>query len=211
MGEPNQTCGDLIASDLRAGSEQPGLPDTPEPDVTETPQPRDPLADARGNVFFELDSGRIVITVSDMPQPEDVPYEAQLTMWPGDTVSLGYFQPDPQGNASLEFFVNFDDTHPAPIEYYYSLGFAYVHLDQCEKGVPWLLKSLEIDLSAANPAWQGLAECNEISREELPAGVFQDEEEGEFQGQATTESEEESENPPEEQPQPEGENTPEAQ
>ena len=74
-------------------------------------------------------------------------------------LSLGYFQPDVEGNASLNF--TFKDVRSAPIDYYTLLGFSYVFLGQCEKGVPWLLNSLDIDPSPTNPAWQGLADCPE--------------------------------------------------
>ncbi len=80
-------------------------------------------------------------------------------MWPDETLSLGYFQPDSQGNASLNF--TFKDVRSAPVDYYTLLGFSYVFLDQCDKGVPWLLDSLDIDPSPSNPAWQGLVECPE--------------------------------------------------
>jgi len=81
----------------------------------------------------------------------------QLLIWPGKTVSLGSLGPDPGGTAAFTY--SFEETYPAPVEYYYSLGFSYVYLDQCSKGLPWLNISLDIDSSAANPAWQGLNEC----------------------------------------------------
>jgi hypothetical protein len=41
------------------------------------------------------------------------------------------------------------------------LGFSYAFLGQCDKAVPRLLDSLDIDPSPTNPAWQGLGECPE--------------------------------------------------
>jgi hypothetical protein len=105
--------------------------------------------------------------LSDVPQPEGIPYEAQLLLGPDDKLSLGYFQPDAQGNATLDFV--FKDILPAPVDYYTLMGFSYVFLGQCQKGVPWLLDSIEVDPSATNPAWQGLADCPETpAPEETP-------------------------------------------
>ena len=122
-----------------------------------TPTVETPFLSARGVAELDLDTGRLLVRVENLPQPAGVPYEVQAVKWPEDSISLGYFQPDAGGNASVEF--EFGEAHPAPVEYYYSLGFSYVYLDDCQKGLPWLLLSLDIDPSATNPAWQGLSEC----------------------------------------------------
>jgi hypothetical protein len=48
------------------------------------------------------------------------------------------------------------------IEYYYSLGLAYIYKkpEECDKARVWLLKSLEID-PETSPALEGLRLCQE--------------------------------------------------
>jgi hypothetical protein len=166
--KPEQTCGDLIAYELSrqtpidgkgeatgTGDLDPGDEEVP----TDIPAPIARFLDAEGEVTLDFDQGVIDLELTGVPQPEGIPYEAQLLMWPDTKQSLGYFQPDAEGNATLNF--KFKDVRSAPVDYYTLLGFSYVFLDQCEKGVPWLLDSIEIDPSPTNPAWQGLAECPE--------------------------------------------------
>ena len=45
-------------------------------------------------------------------------------------------------------------------EYYYELGLSYVYLGDCDKGIPWLEKALEINPDS-EPAWGGLELCGE--------------------------------------------------
>ena len=106
-----------------------------------------------------MNTGVLKLELTGVPQPQTVPYEAQLLMWPGKTVSLGYFQPDTTGKASVAFAQQ--KTHSAPVDYYTLLGLSYVYLGQCDKGTPWLLDSLDIDSNPASPAWQGLNDCPE--------------------------------------------------
>lgn len=164
--KPDQTCGDLIAYKLNLHSDHPEEEETPTIEEKESdPEPaRIPTSiaryqDARGTATLDLNSGLLTLELTQIPQPEGIPYEAKLAMWPDTTLSLGYFQPDAEGKATLSFA--FKDIRSAPIDYYTLLGFSYVFLDQCDMGVPWLLDSLDIDSSPSNPAWQGLAECPE--------------------------------------------------
>ncbi len=164
--KPDQTCGDLIAYKLRRQSTTPGRagePDAANPegeaDPADVPAPVARFLNTHGRATLDLKSGLIELELTGVPQPEDIPYEAQLSMWPDTTLSLGYFQPDAQGNAALTF--TFKDIRSAPVDYYTLLGFSYVFLGQCDKGVPWLLDSLDIDPSPTNPAWRGLTECPE--------------------------------------------------
>lgn len=164
--KPDQTCGDLIAYQLRSQSTAPEMAGEPDAgdrastiDPAETPAPAAPFLGAGGEATLDLETGQVDLELTGIPQPETIPYEAQLLMWPDETLSLGYFQPDTASNASLTF--TFKDVRSAPIDYYTLLGFSYVFLDQCDKGVPWLLNSLDIDSSPSNPAWQGLADCPE--------------------------------------------------
>jgi tetratricopeptide (TPR) repeat protein len=53
------------------------------------------------------------------------------------------------------------------VEYYYELGLSYIYLDQCDKGVPWLIKAVEMDPNAV-AAWGGLALCPEQPGENRP-------------------------------------------
>jgi tetratricopeptide (TPR) repeat protein len=157
--KPDQTCGDVIAYNLRrqSATDTGSLQASGGP--TETPAQVAPFLNAQGRAALDLNKGILGLELTGIPQPEAVPYEAQLLMWPGATLSLGYFQPDAEGKAALTF--TFKDIHPAPVDYYTLLGLAYVYLGQCDKGVPWLLDSLDIDSSSTSPAWQGLADCPE--------------------------------------------------
>ncbi len=164
--KPDQTCGDLIAYQLRSQSTAPEMAGEPDAgdrastiDPAETPAPAAPFLGAGGEATLDLETGQVDLELTGIPQPETIPYEAQLLMWPDETLSLGYFQPDATSQASLTF--TFKDVRSAPIDYYTLLGFSYVFLDQCDKGVPWLLNSLDIDSSPSTPAWQGLADCPE--------------------------------------------------
>ncbi|MCS7260761.1 MAG: tetratricopeptide repeat protein [Anaerolineae bacterium] len=158
-----ETCGDVLAA--RLGQSMPinqtVLSDaTPSPPPgSETPEPANPLLGSKGEATLHLQDGRLQVMLHALPPAPAQPYKVQLLMWPGKTLDVGELQPDASGNAALVF--NFQDVYPAPVEYYYTLGFSYVHLDQCSKGVPWLEISLKIDSTATNPAWQGLAECAE--------------------------------------------------
>jgi tetratricopeptide (TPR) repeat protein len=160
--KPEQTCGDLIAYKLGRQSIIPGENDAADVGDTENkaiPTPVARFLDASGTATLDFKAGQLNLELTGVPQPEGIPYEAQLLMWPDAKESLGYFQPDAEGTASLNF--TFKDVRSAPVDYYTLLGFSYVFLDQCDKGVPWLLDSLDIDPSSTNPAWQGLAECPE--------------------------------------------------
>jgi tetratricopeptide (TPR) repeat protein len=156
----DQSCGDLIAAGLRSPSaaDAPAAPaETPTPAGTPTPPP--PFLGADGQADLDMNTGILKLELTGAPQPQTVPYEAQLLMWPGKTMSLGYFQPDATGKATLTFA--FQKTHSAPVDYYTLLGLSYVYLGQCDKGTPWLLDSLDIDPNPSSPAWQGLSECPE--------------------------------------------------
>ena len=172
---PGETCGDVLAARLEQSMPvtQTALPTpTPAPpSATETPEPPNPFLASTGKAVLHLQDGRLEVTMHSLPPTPALPYKVQLLMWPGKTLDVGEVQPDASGNAALAF--SFQDVYPAPVEYYYTLGFSYVHLDQCSKGVPWLEISLKIDSSATNPAWQGLAECAEKAAAEpstSPAG-----------------------------------------
>jgi hypothetical protein len=176
--QPDQTCGDLIAFKLHRqattmgtiGLREEGNPGD-EAGRLDIPEPVARFLDTRGQVTLDLNQRQLDLQLSGVPQPEGIPYEAQLLLWPEDKLSLGYFQPDAQGNATLSFA--FKDILPAPVDYYTLMGFSYVFLGQCPKGVPWLLDSVEVDPSATNPAWQGLADCPETPslEETLPPGT----------------------------------------
>ena len=164
--QADQTCGDLIADELRQQSVVSGESSGPdaenlgdETDPAETPTTSARFLNTHADASLDLNTGVLELRLTEVPQPETIPYEAQLLMWPDDTLSLGYFQPDAEGNATLSF--TFSDIRSAPIDYYTLLGFSYVFLDQCDKGVPWLLDSIDLDANPTNPAWQGLADCPE--------------------------------------------------
>lgn len=164
--KPEQTCGDLIAYKLSPPPvlavpiASPSLGDAEDSDAaSQTPTPVTPFRDAQGTATLDFNTGRLELKLTNIPQPQGIPYEAKLLMWPDTQISLGYFQPDAQGNAALDF--TFKDVRSASIDYYTLLGFSYVFLGQCDKGVPWLLASIDIDPSPTNPAWQGLAGCPE--------------------------------------------------
>lgn len=154
-------CGQLIAADIRRelGGNVPALSAEGRPPATETLEASPVATQVTGIATLDINSGRLDLRLNNLPQPAGMPYEVQLRMWQDKTLSLGYVQPDAQGNVTYQYTFDFGEILPAPVEYYYTLGFAYVHLGQCEKGTPWLQMALDKDSSPGNPAWQGLAEC----------------------------------------------------
>ncbi|MBN1220609.1 MAG: tetratricopeptide repeat protein [Anaerolineae bacterium] len=112
-----------------------------------------------GLATLNLSSGMLSLDVSNLPQPEHIPYEVKMTFWPNRIDTVGYVQPD--GNQQVKANIQFEEKLSAPIEYYYTLGLAFAYLEPplCDRAVPWLLRALEIDSSAYNPAWAGLRIC----------------------------------------------------
>jgi len=166
----SETCGDALAARLGQSMliTQTALssPMPSPPPATGTPERPNPFLASSGEATLYVQDGRLQVMMRSLPPSPNLPYKVQLLMWPGKTLDVGELQADASGNAALAF--SFQETYPAPVEYYYTLGFSYVHLDQCNKGVPWLEISLKIDSGATNPAWQGLAECAEKAATELP-------------------------------------------
>jgi tetratricopeptide (TPR) repeat protein len=166
VSHPDQTCGDLIAYKLGRQSTPSTTQATPTAgnsgsgaDPANVPESMTRFLDAHGQVTLDVTKETLDLELTGVPQPVGIPYEAQLLMWPDDKLSLGYFQPDAEGHATLSF--SFKDIRPASVDYYTLLGFSYVFLGQCDQGVPWLIDSVEVDPDPSNPAWQGLAECPE--------------------------------------------------
>jgi tetratricopeptide (TPR) repeat protein len=117
------------------------------------------FSQATGTAMLNLTNGNLFLSLSELPQPEKTPYEVKVTFWPNQTDSVGYVQPD--GDQEVQVNLRLEERSSAPIEYYYSLGLAFAYLEpsRCDKAVPWLLKALELDSSAYNPAWAGLRIC----------------------------------------------------
>lgn len=113
------------------------------------------ISDTAGLATLDLTSGMMTVDIKNLPR-HNTPYELRLSFWPGRTDSVGMVEPDPQGNVFVR--IQFDEKVLAPIEYYYTLGLAYAYLEppNCTEAIPWLLKAVEMDSSAFNPAWDGL-------------------------------------------------------
>lgn len=146
--ETEQSCADLLAQSIKGETILLG--------PTESLTATQVFSQATGNATLDPASGNLFLDLKNLPQPETTPYEIKVTFWPNRTDSVGYFQPQADQRAQVN--IQFKEKSQAPIEYYYQLGLAYAYLDnkQCDKAVPWLLKSLEIDSSGYNPAWYGL-------------------------------------------------------
>jgi tetratricopeptide (TPR) repeat protein len=126
-----------------------------------------------GTASIDLSSGMLSVQLNQLPPEAGLPpYEIKVTFWPNRTDSIGFVQPDPQGNVQVN--IQFEEKLSAPIEYYYELGLAFAYLDppQCDKAVPWLLKSLDLDSSGTNPAWAGLRICPTSSSPPTPVPTF---------------------------------------
>jgi tetratricopeptide (TPR) repeat protein len=165
IAQPGGTCGDRIAAQLAVETFTPPPGPTASPDAVATTYPVT-ATERLGEAVLNVKERQLEVRLHSLGQPAGTPLEVQMLMWPGKTITLGTLEVDPLGNATFSY--SFEDTYPAPIEYYYSLGFAYIYLDQCAKGVPWLRVSLTIDSSAANPAWQGLDQCPGEDSTDLP-------------------------------------------
>lgn len=118
------------------------------------------FSQASGTAALNLVDGNLSLDIDNMPQPKTTPYEIKVSFWPDRVDSVGYVQPD--GNQKIKANIQFEEKLPAPLEYYYTLGLAYVYMDppQCKEATPWLLKALKMDSSASNPAWAGVRNCS---------------------------------------------------
>ncbi len=149
--DADQSCGELIKQSIE--SETILLESTQALTFTQT------FSQATGTAMFDPVGDTLTLEISNLPQPPATPYEIRVTFWPNRTDSVGYFQPDLQGQVRVN--IQFKEKLPAPIEYYYQLGLAYAYLEprRCDQAVPWLLRALEIDSSPYSPAWAGLRIC----------------------------------------------------
>ncbi len=149
--ETEQSCANLIAQSLQSETVLLG----PTESLTSTQI----FSQTTGTATLDPVTGNLFLSLNNLPQPETTPYEIKVIFWPNRNDSVGYFQPEANGTARVN--IQFQEKTQAPIEYYYQLGLAYAYLDapQCDKAIPWLLKSLEIDSSGYNPAWAGLRIC----------------------------------------------------
>ncbi|PWH17085.1 MAG: hypothetical protein DDG58_08450, partial [Ardenticatenia bacterium] len=125
-----ETCGDVLAARLRQSvpiihTVLPNLTPSPPP-ATETPERPNPFLASSGEATLYLQDGRLQVIMRSLPPSSNLPYKVQLLMWPGKALEVGELQPDASGSATLAF--SFQDVYPAPVEYYYTLGFSYVHL-----------------------------------------------------------------------------------
>jgi len=113
---------------------------------------------ASGTATLDLTSGVMSLSLANLPvtRSNSAAYEVKVSFWPNRTDSVGVVQPDSAGQVQVN--IQFEEKATAPVEYYYALGLAYAYQDPplCDQALPWLLKSLEIDGSAYNPAWDGL-------------------------------------------------------
>jgi tetratricopeptide (TPR) repeat protein len=122
-----------------------------------------------GTATLDFSSGKLLVEIDNMPQPETSPYEVTVSFWPNRIDDVGFVQPD--ANQQIRTDIQFEERLTAPVEYYYTLGLAYAYLDppQCDQAVPWLLTALEIDSGGYNPAWAGLRICP--SKESPPTPI----------------------------------------
>ncbi len=125
-----------------------------------------------GTAGLDPVTGELSLSLANVPFPKEIPYELQLLYLPNKVESLGYFQPDGDNNVAETFTISGKGT--APVEYYYELGLSYVYLQppQCDKAVPWLLKSLDVDPAYYNPAWAGLKICPSTDSPPTPLPTF---------------------------------------
>jgi tetratricopeptide (TPR) repeat protein len=103
-----------------------------------------------GSAEINLGTGNLLLNLQNVPRPETTPYSLKIKFWPDREDSIGYVQPD--GNGQVQVNIQFEEKLEAPIEYYYTLGLAYSYLDPpvCEQAVPWLLAALDVDSSGWN-------------------------------------------------------------
>lgn len=151
VGSEEPSCADTIVNSIQNPS--------PLPVSAETLKYTQTFSQATGTATLNMNTGNLVLDVQHVPRPKTTPYELKVRFWPNRTDSIGYVQPD--GNGQIQVNIQFEEKLDAPIEYYYTLGLAYAYLDppQCEKAVPWLLEALKRDSSGSNPAWYGLRIC----------------------------------------------------
>jgi tetratricopeptide (TPR) repeat protein len=165
IGSEESSCAASIVQSIQNAATLPGTLPAESLDFTQV------FSRTTGTASLNLATGNLLINISNMPQPETTPYEIKVKFWPNRIDSVGYVQPD--GNQNIRANIQFEEKLSAPIEYYYTLGLAYIYLDPsdssiCEQAVPWLLTALEKDSSAYNPAWAGLRICPSSSSPPTP-------------------------------------------
>ncbi|MFN8456360.1 MAG: tetratricopeptide repeat protein [Anaerolineae bacterium] len=162
--EAEQSCADLIAQAITN--------ETVLLDSSESLTMTQVFSQAGGTATLDPVNGNLFLNLSRLPQPPLKPYEIRVTFWPNRIDSVGFFQPDATDTAQIN--IQFQEKISAPVEYYYQLGLAYAYLDnkQCDKAIPWLLKSLEIDSAGYNPAWAGLRLCPSPNSPPTPIPTF---------------------------------------
>ena len=143
-----QNCAEQIAQSLRAET----IIMPPDQPITFTAA----FSHTTGQAVLDLNTGNLSITMTNLPQSAKK-YELKIFYWPSRTDSLGVFSPTPDNQVYIN--VKFDEKLDAPVEYYYQLGLSYAYIERCKESEPWLLKSLELEPAAWNPAWQGLERC----------------------------------------------------
>ena len=160
--ESDQSCGQLIADSIQTEPLLVGATQT----LTFTRS----FSQTDGTATLNLGSGNLLLNFENLSHPPLKPYEIQMTFWPNRVDQVGSFQPDANQKAAIN--IQFDEKLEAPIEYYYQLGLAFSYLDLCPQAIPWLLKALEIDRSAYNPAWYGLRDCPSPNSPPTPIPTF---------------------------------------
>jgi hypothetical protein len=165
IGSEESSCAASIVQSIQNAATLPGTLPAESLDFTQV------FSQTTGTAALNLATGNLLINISNVPQPETAPYEIKVKFWPNRIDSVGYVQPD--GNQNIRANIQFEEKLSAPIEYYYTLGLAYIYLDPsdlsiCEQAVPWLLTALEKDSSAYNPAWAGLRICPSSSSPPTP-------------------------------------------
>lgn len=140
-----QNCAETIAQDIRAKS----LIVEPEQPITFTQA----FSRTEGTAVLDLQTGQLAIELKHLPQV-DSSYELKIHFWPSRVDSLGLF--DATADNVMQIDVQFDEKLTAPTEYYYQLGLSYAYLNRCSEAIPWLVKSLELQPAAWNPAWHGV-------------------------------------------------------
>lgn len=123
-----------------------------------------------GTATLDFADNSVTLVLDEVPQPQTAPYEIRVDLWPDQTKSVGFVQPD--GNRKITTRIQFDEKIDAPIDYYYTLGLSFANMNMCNEARPWLLEALDRDSGAYNPAWYGTRLCSITDTPPTPLPTF---------------------------------------
>ncbi len=117
------------------------------------------FSQSNGTATLDMISKTLTLDLTNIPSMAGIPYEVQLNYQHNKSEIVGYVIP--HKSKRLNTVIAIPDKNRAPLEYYYTLGLVYTYLNppECESAIPWLIKAVNKEPAAYNPAWHGFNTC----------------------------------------------------